>query len=179
MSSYISITISVKIREKDLVKNRDYLFKLKTFTNLSLNDNFLAHVISVNIIIVQIKNILNKIFIVLKHFRVKTLIDYVKEKYYVVFSKSAYLAVKFYHNQPLNQIQGLRIKLSDVDCSHFIFFVKFLSIFLFSLAFKSSLNRRLFNHLSYCKHIISSQSLIDQFEAILLYAFNKFNFKFN
>ena len=52
MFSYISMTILVKILEKNLLKNRDYLFESKTFTNLSLDNDFLAHVISVNIIIV-------------------------------------------------------------------------------------------------------------------------------
>ena len=95
MLSHISMTISVKIREKDLSKNRDYLFESKTFTVLSLNDDFLAHVISVNMMIVQIRNIFNEIFIVSKHFRVETLIDYAEEKCYVVFSENAHLAVKF------------------------------------------------------------------------------------
>ena len=95
MSSHINMTISVKIREKNLLKNRDYFFESKTFTVLSLDDDFLAHVISVNMMIVQIRNIFNEIFIVSKHFRVETLIDYAEEKCYVVFSENAHLAVKF------------------------------------------------------------------------------------
>ena len=56
---------------------------------------FLAYVICVNIMIVQIKNIFNEVFIVLKHFHVETLIDYAEEKYYVVFFINVYLTVKF------------------------------------------------------------------------------------
>ena len=91
----ISIIVSIKIREKNLLKDRDYLFKSKTFTDLSLNNDFLTHVISVNMMIVQIRNFFNEIFTVLKHFRVKTLINYVEERYYVVFHENAHLTVKF------------------------------------------------------------------------------------
>ena len=42
MLFYISITILVKIQGKNLLKNRDYLFKSKTFTNLNLNDDFFS-----------------------------------------------------------------------------------------------------------------------------------------
>ena len=50
--SHISMTISVKIRNKNLLKNKVYLFKPKVFTDLNLNDDFLTHVINVNMIIV-------------------------------------------------------------------------------------------------------------------------------
>lgn len=95
MLSHINMTILIKIREKKLLEDRDYFFELKTFTNLSLNDDFLVHVISVNMMIVQVKNIFNEIFIVLKHFRVETLINYVEKKCYIVFFENVHLAIKF------------------------------------------------------------------------------------
>lgn len=52
MFSHINIIISIKVREKNLLKDRDYFFKLKTFNDLNLNDDFLTHVINVNIMIV-------------------------------------------------------------------------------------------------------------------------------
>ena len=44
------MTILVRIKEKSLSKDRDYLFELKAFTKLKSEDDFLTHVINVNII---------------------------------------------------------------------------------------------------------------------------------
>ena len=81
ISSHICMTIFIKIRDNRLSKNRDYNFDFKqNFQILKSKFFFFNHIINVQIIVIQIRNVNNKSYILFKNIKINMLRNYEKKK---------------------------------------------------------------------------------------------------
>lgn len=92
ISSYTLMFMSVKIRDKSLSRNKDYIFQLKAM-NLRIENKFFVHITNANFVAIQIRNVFFKFFILFKNFKIDYLIDYAKKEFYMTNSKQRYLII--------------------------------------------------------------------------------------
>ena len=87
------MTIFVKYKNNVLLTNRNYNFLFKFFKTLNVENKFFVYIVSVNIIAIQIKNVLNIFFVVFKNMRIKNLHNYEKENCYMININNRHLVV--------------------------------------------------------------------------------------
>jgi hypothetical protein len=97
ISSESIVTIPIRIRERNLSKNRDYSFFSKSQRQLSLESEFFNHVMRLKMIEMQVRNIAKISFVILKNFEIDSLHDYrEKETYHATF-EDRHLAIASAH----------------------------------------------------------------------------------
>ena len=94
ISSHTHITISIKIREQTLSTNRDYFFHSLKNSRLKAKDDFFAHIIDVNLIVVQVRNSTNQSITIFRNFKLEKLNDYDEKDCFLIASKNRHLIVK-------------------------------------------------------------------------------------
>lgn len=85
ISLHTIITILVKYCEKILSSDRDYNF-LSRFDIIKSSDDFFAYIIDANVEAIQIRNVFNEIFVVLKNLLIEELQNYNKNNCYLAYS---------------------------------------------------------------------------------------------
>ena len=98
VSSHITMIVLVRYRDKVVSSDRDYNFFLKSNVTLDSNDDFLAHIVSTNIIAIQVRNATDKTFIVVKNIRVENLQNFDEEDCYLASSDDDHLTVVSFSN---------------------------------------------------------------------------------
>ena len=96
ISIHICMTVLVKIRECNLSKDRDYNFEFKqNFQVLNSEKNFFNHITDVQIIVVQIRNVNNKSYILFKNVKINMLRNYEEKNCYNTSSNNRHFAIVF------------------------------------------------------------------------------------
>ena len=94
ISFHFNLTISIKIREINLSINRDYNFDFKqNFQQLNLEKDFFNHVIDAHLIIVSIRNVINKSIILSKYTKIDMLYNFDEKKYYMTSFDNRHLTI--------------------------------------------------------------------------------------
>lgn len=93
---YSIMNVSVRVREKNVQSaKRDYVFHSQiTSLNLDIEDNVLAHIVDVNIFMIQIRNVTKKSVVLLKNVRLEKMLNYTEKDCYATNLADAHLAVK-------------------------------------------------------------------------------------
>ena len=78
------MTIFVKYKNSVLFMNCDYNFSFKFFEKLNAKSKFFAHIVFVNVIVVEIKNASNTFFVMFKNMSIEDLHDYKEESCYII-----------------------------------------------------------------------------------------------
>ena len=95
ISSQSCLQILIKLREKNLFTERDYLFQsAHIFIDLDSEDDVMTHVVDSNMFFVQIRNIISFEIIIFKNLRLDNVIDQTEEDCYPAQSSNAHLAVE-------------------------------------------------------------------------------------
>jgi hypothetical protein len=97
ISSESIVTISIRIRERNLSENRDYSFFLKSQRQLSSENEFFNHVMRLKMIEMQVRNIAKISCVILKNFEIDSLHDYKKKETYHAAFKNKHLAITSAH----------------------------------------------------------------------------------
>jgi hypothetical protein len=92
VSSHISMTIFVKIREK-LLSERDYVFNSKENFMLESEEEFFSHIMINKFVAMQIRNTSTHSFVILKNLNIDKMSDYQKNEYFLTSSKNKHLAI--------------------------------------------------------------------------------------
>ena len=88
--------ILIKIKKNNLSTNRDYFFhSKKIFKKFDLKNFFFNYITNANIVVVQIRNILNRFCILLKNVKVDMFRDFKKKMLFNVIEKSLSNNFKF------------------------------------------------------------------------------------
>ena len=87
------MTISVRIRDAKISKNRDYSFFSKTNNMLRFKEKFFAYIMSSKITAVQVRNTTNRLYTILKNFKIEHLKDFNKKKCYLIASENRHLVI--------------------------------------------------------------------------------------
>ena len=95
--SHIYMTIFVKIRDQFVVVDRDYFFHSRDDNRLKAKNEFFAHIIDVNFVVVQIYNVTNQIVVISRNFKLKKLQNYDEKNCYLTISKNRHLAIKLFN----------------------------------------------------------------------------------
>ena len=94
ISSHICLIVSVKIRDQSLSANKNYNFEFKqNFQQLEFEDDFFNHIIDAHLVVVQIRNAINKSVILSKHAKIDMLRDFEKKNCYHVSFDDRHLTV--------------------------------------------------------------------------------------
>ncbi len=103
VSFHTYMMISIKIREKSLSKT-NYIFNSKEKILLNSQEEFFNHIFTSKSIIVQIKNIFNRLFVIIKNYKIEKLIDYHENECFLISSKNTHLIIVFnkFFNQRVN-----------------------------------------------------------------------------
>jgi hypothetical protein len=88
------MTISVRIRDDQISRDRDYSFFLKTNKSLESEEEFFAHITKAKITIVQIRNTSNKLYFLLKNYKIDHLKDFAEKKCYLTSSQNRHLVIE-------------------------------------------------------------------------------------
>ena len=68
---YFCIFVFIKIKNENLFLNKNYLFYAKQkFKNLKSKNNFFNHITNVNFVVIQIRNIINQLYILFKNVKI-------------------------------------------------------------------------------------------------------------
>ena len=95
ISLYTHITIFVKIKNKQLLNDKNYFFLLTNESRLKIAKSFFAYIINVHLIVVQIRNLINKSIIIFKNKKVKQLQNFKKKNCFLALIENRHLVVKF------------------------------------------------------------------------------------
>ena len=87
------MAMSIKMRNFELFKNKNYSFFSKTERQLKTDDEFFAHIIGFEVIAIQIRNTSTKSYIVSKNFKLKHLKNYDEKNCFMTASENSYLTV--------------------------------------------------------------------------------------
>ena len=89
--------MSIQIRDNaSLSINKNYIFYFESNFQFESKNDFFAHIVNVNMFIIQICNVINTIITINKHAKLKDVLNYEKKKnYYVTSSKNVHLIIKF------------------------------------------------------------------------------------
>ena len=78
--AHFCIFVFVKIKSENLFFDRDYFFhSKKNFKNLKSKKDFFNHITNANIVIVQIRNIFNRSYILFKNAKINMFRDFEKK----------------------------------------------------------------------------------------------------
>jgi hypothetical protein len=94
ISSHINMTIFVKVREKSL-SERDYIFNSREKTLLRSEKEFFSHILVNNSVEIQMKNISNQVYVILKNYKIEKMNDYHESDCHVISSENEHLAIAF------------------------------------------------------------------------------------
>lgn len=94
ISSEITMTMSVWIRETEISKNRDYSFFSKIDNLLNSEREFFAHILKSEMKTVQIRNIFEKLYTIFRNFKIDRIKDYNEEECHLIASKNRHLTIK-------------------------------------------------------------------------------------
>lgn len=87
------ISISIRIEKFTILIDKNYNFFLKIHSALNSKSEFFAHVIELNLIIVQMRNTFKISYVILKNFKMSNLQNYVEKECYLTRSKNRHLAI--------------------------------------------------------------------------------------
>ena len=87
------MTISVKYRDKILSIDRDYSFLFKSKMSFDFDDEFFAHIVSANVTIVQVRNAIKNVVIIIKNIRVDNFENFNEKDCYLVNLEDEHLVV--------------------------------------------------------------------------------------
>ena len=102
------IIVSVRIKSAQISKNRNYNFFSKMKRMLKSKKKYFVHVTSFNLVAVQIKNILNRSYIIFKNFKMKHLRDFDEKNCFMISFENSHLAMT--SNQIMNVKTALKSK---------------------------------------------------------------------
>ena len=86
--------VSMKIRDQILSFDRDYFFHSKKNSRFETKKNFFVHITNANIIVVQIRNVINQSIIIFRNSKLNKFQNYDEKKCYLTLSKNRHLIVK-------------------------------------------------------------------------------------
>jgi hypothetical protein len=92
ISSHINMTILVKVREKSL-SERDYIFNPREKTLLRSEKEFFSHILVNNSVEIQMRNISNQAYVILKNYKIEKMNDYHESDCHVISSENEHLAI--------------------------------------------------------------------------------------
>ena len=87
------MTIFIKYKNNILFTNRNYNLLFKFFEILNAKDKFFAHIMFINVVAIQMKNISNTSFVIFKNIKINNLHDYEKESCYIININNCYFIV--------------------------------------------------------------------------------------
>ena len=93
ISFFIIMFVSVKFRKLFISQNRNYMFHFQLNARFDFDDDFCFHIADVNIIVVQVRNAINRSCVFFKNVKVNRFRNYEKQNYYFVQSKNRHLTI--------------------------------------------------------------------------------------
>ena len=80
LSSHFVINVFIQIRNNTCLSiDKNYIFYSKINFELKSKNNVYFYIVDVNILMIQIRNIINEIYIVLRHVKLNRVFDYKKK----------------------------------------------------------------------------------------------------
>ena len=115
LSFYFVINVFIQIRNNFcLSTDKNYIFYSKINFELKSKNDVYFHIFDVNMLIIQTRNVINKIYIISRHVKLNRVFDYEKKNYYITTSKNAYLIVKLKKQIFKNLFKLILAKFVDV-----------------------------------------------------------------
>ena len=71
------------------------MFHSKVNFELKLKNDVYFYIVNINISMIQIRNVINKTYIISRHVKLSCVFDYEKKNCYITTSKNVYLTIKF------------------------------------------------------------------------------------
>ena len=94
MSVYINVKISVVLRNKIKLSERDYMFYFNQIFRLELKERVFSHIINAKFFKVIVINSTNDTIILIKRFRLKIVKEFENNDCYMIFKYSSHFAAK-------------------------------------------------------------------------------------
>ena len=95
LSFYFVINVFIQIRNNFCLSiDKNYIFYSKINFELKLKNYVYSYIVNINIFMIQIRNIIEKIYIISRHVKLNRILDYKKKDYYLTNSKNIYLTIK-------------------------------------------------------------------------------------
>ena len=96
ISTRFCVIISFKLRDKSkLLNDKDFIFVSQRINRLNFENNVLSHIVDVNTIVIQIRNInIDDVFLS-KNCRINIIQKYNEKNYYLVNVEHAHLTINF------------------------------------------------------------------------------------
>ena len=91
ISSFTTMSISIKFRKRFISINKNYNFYFISNVRFKFDNNVFVYIINVNIIFVQIQNAIDKLCILFKNIKIEQLRNYDEKNCYLINIKSCYL----------------------------------------------------------------------------------------
>ena len=95
ISFFTIMSILIKFRKRFIFKNKNYSFYLILNVCFKSNKSFYIVIVNANFVVVQIKNVINKLCALFKNVKIKQLRNYNKKKCYLIEAKSKFLTIVF------------------------------------------------------------------------------------
>ena len=93
ISFFIIMFVSVKFRKFFILQNKDYMFHFQSNIRFDFDNDFCFHIIDVNIIVVQVRNVIDKFCVLFKNVKVNRFRNYEKRNCYFVQLKNRHLTI--------------------------------------------------------------------------------------
>lgn len=93
MSNNKIVSILFKIKNKNISINKNYNFYFQMIKLLKFKNKYFAYIIKSNLITIQIKNILIKLYIISKIFKIKYFCDYNKKNNLTYFKNHHFVII--------------------------------------------------------------------------------------
>jgi hypothetical protein len=103
----MTMMISVRIRDINILRNRNYSFFSKADSLLRLEKEFFAHIMSPDIKAVQVRNISEKSYIISKNFKIERIKDFSEEDCHLTTSEDRHLTI-ISEQQSMNVVNVLK-----------------------------------------------------------------------
>ena len=96
LSFYFITNVFIQIRDNFCLSiDKNYMFYSKINFELKSKNNVYFHIVNVDISIIQIRNIINEIYISSRHVKLNQVFNYEKKNCYIITQKNAHLIIKF------------------------------------------------------------------------------------
>jgi hypothetical protein len=92
------IAVLIKIQKSALSIDQNYFFISKLLQALRSQEEFFAHVISSNFVVVQVRNTTTMSYYVLKNFKIDRLMNYFEDECFLIKSKEKHLTIMSHNN---------------------------------------------------------------------------------
>ena len=113
---HLIINMLIQIRDNFCLSiDKNYIFHSKINLELKSKNNVYFHHVNVNIFMIQIRNIINKTYIISRHIKLNYVLDYEKKNCYMTTSKNAYLTIKLKKQIFKNSFKLILTKLVNVS----------------------------------------------------------------